>query len=602
MVLTRSQKRTLESDFEYIIIKRPKLALGDTEGADPEHTEGTCTDTEGTYADTEGTYADTEGADTTECNEGADTTECTEGADTTECTEGGKDPRQVWDPRGVYMKFGKLIESIYEGTFFERVPIEDRKKKLKMAFSEREISEMTSQLEALQKEYKNNAPSIIQILQSNLSDPEKRKSLEKIHCLANCEVLSTEYNTTLKALDASINKRYPAELEELDAQLLQATKTFEYTDNYREKVLKSKMPFRNKVIAYKRLEIMESYEESDSSEYAKHKNWMDTLLSIPFDAAIQPQYTQKIDYIRSVRNVLDKHLSFLEKPKDQIINIVTQQLRNPNCNINAIGLYGVKGVGKTKITQSISEALGRPFRTISLGGESDSSILTGHHFTYVGSTPGRLIDILRETNCTNPIILFDELDKVSSTNHGKEIIGNLIHLTDTSTNNKYNYDRYFAGLEFDLSKVLFVFTYNDATKVDRILLDRLFKIKIDNYTFKEKLEITNKHIIKNVLSQFDYNDQVTFADEAVEYIVKSSKDDEGMRDIKRKFEIIVSRINTLFHTQSTDNVVRLRYNSLYPFYTTLPVKVPQDHIDTLLCDSFSRSDNDDTPIPFGMYV
>jgi ATP-dependent Lon protease len=291
-------------------------------------------------------------------------------------------------------------------------------------------------------------------------------------------------------------------------------------------------------------------------------------------------------------------------------------MRNPDFTINAIGLYGGKGLGKTQIVKSISEALHRPYRTISLGGESDSTLLTGHGFTYVGSCPGRIIEILRETKCTNPIILFDELDKVSQTHHGKEIIGNLIHLTDTTTNNKYNYDKYFAGIEFDLSKVLFVFTYNDASKVDPILADRLFKIHVDNYSFKEKLEITKLHIIPNILEQYRFSNKnfISVSDEAVKYIVDSSKSDQGMRDIKRKFEIVVSRVNTLLLTKPEDNIVKLKYKSLYSYYNkdsnidhgsngnTSSVCIIKDHIDILLSDSATNdSDNIDKP-PFGMYI
>jgi ATP-dependent Lon protease len=295
-------------------------------------------------------------------------------------------------------------------------------------------------------------------------------------------------------------------------------------------------------------------------------------------------------------------LSFLEKPKDQIINIVTQSIRNPNAGINAIGLWGSKGLGKTSIVKSISEALNRPYRSISLGGESDSSVLTGHGFTYVGSNPGRIIEILRETKCMNPIILVDELDKVSQTYQGKEIIGTLIHLTDMTTNSKYTYDRYFSGIEFDLSKVLFIFTYNDPEKVDKILADRLFKIKVENYNIKEKLEITKQHIIKNVLQEFNFTENdISFGEECINYIVNSSNNDEGMRDIKRKIEIITSRINTLLLTSKEDNVINLKYKNLYSEYSQLPLAVKKEHVDTFLEESISSSDTSSAP-PFGMYT
>jgi ATP-dependent Lon protease len=231
-----------------------------------------------------------------------------------------------------------------------------------------------------------------------------------------------------------------------------------------------------------------------------------------------------------------------------------------------------------------------------LGGESDASLLTGHGFTYVGSCPGRLIEVLRESKCMNPVVLIDEVDKISETHHGKEIVGTLIHLTDTTTNKKYNYDKYFSGIEFDLSKVLFVFTYNDPDKVDKILSDRLFKIKVDNYTKREKLEIAEKHLIKNILRDYNFTDQdVKVEKEAMEYIVEHSHRNEGMRDIKRKLQIIVSRINTLMLTTGIEEIVKLKYRKLAEHFKCLPVIVRKEHVDTLLEESMTQTPSDDPP-------
>ncbi len=501
-----------------------------------------------------------------------------------------------------YEQFHDIIDSIYGGEFFERVPLEDRKKKLKETLSKEEIKDLNEQLQKIKSFYNNNSPSVIDILKMNVSMEQKQKLLEKVHCLVNSEVLTPEYNSNLKFLTSNISSENDPELMKLEEQILKSSLNNGFADSYRTKILKSKMSFENKVIAYKKLEIMETYEETDTSEYAKYKAWMDALLSVPFGVYNESGITQESSlediqqYIKTVRNTLDRKLSFLEKPKDQIINIVTQMIRNPDVNINAIGLHGPAGVGKTSIVASIAEALGRPYATISLGGESDASSLTGHGFTYVGSGNGRLIDILKNTKTMNPIVLIDELDKVSETHHGKEIIGTLIHLTDSTTNNKYNYDKYFAGVEFDLSKVLFVFTYNDPSKVDKILADRLFKIKVDNYNFKEKMEITTKHIIPYMLDKFKFKrDDIMFSEEAIKYLVSSSNKAEGMRDVKTKIKIILSRLNTLLLTNEEDNIINLKYKKLYPYYKTLPVTIPDNHIDTLLDESISSEKSDEPP-------
>jgi ATP-dependent Lon protease len=504
-----------------------------------------------------------------------------------------------------YDTFMEYVDGIYSGNFFERTPVEEKKKRFQKMYTKEEIKQFNDELEILHKIYNETSPSIVDILKMDIHVSQKQKLLEKIHHLTNAEILSSEYNSSLKYLLTNINKTQDQELFELEKQIIKCAQSDDLSDDYRKKILKSKMSFQNKVLAYKRLEVMERYEDSDSSEFAKYKNWMDILLSLPFGTVIEDTLNRNennVEYLQNVRTVLDKRLSFLEKPKDQILNLVSQMIKNPSFSINAIGLFGCVGTGKSSIVKSMAEALGRPYRAISLGGESDSSMLSGHNFTYVGSSPGRLIEILNETKCMNPVILFDEVDKVSQTHHGKEIIGTLIHLTDSTTNSKYNYDRYFSGIEFDLSKVLFVFTYNDPTKVDRILADRLFKIKVDNYNMKEKLEITNKHIISTILDQYGFTkDDILFKEDSVHYIVHSSKNDKGMRDIKRKFEIIVSRINTLLMTRDNEDIIKLKYKSLQAHYTTLPVTVLPEHIDIFLCDS-STNDMEEKAPPEHMYI
>lgn len=514
-----------------------------------------------------------------------------------------EDEEYINKPKDEYDQYLKHMGSIYDGNFFTRVSIDDRKSKLKSKYTIDEIKNMNEQLKTLNDAYKSNAPNITDILNMDIDIIQKQKLLEKVYQYSNSEILSPEYTNNLKFLTTNIKQYQNTELQALEQEILKSSENIEYSDNYKEKILRSKMSFENKVIAYKRLEVMESFEATDTSEYSKYKAWMDILLSIPYQSMVNNKINETKNFIKNVRTVLDKRLSFLERPKDQVLNIVTQMIRNPDFTINAIGLHGPKGVGKTFLVKSISEALGRPYRTISLGGESDSSLLTGHGFTYVGSCPGRIIEILRETKCTNPIILFDELDKVSETHHGKEIIGNLIHLTDSTTNNKYNYDKYFSGLEFDLSKVLFIFTYNDASKVDPILADRLFKIRVDNYSIPEKMEITKKHLINTIFKEYCFTNQdIRFEESAINYIVESSRSDQGMRDIKRKFEIVISRVNTLLLTDPEEDIIRLKYKKLYSHYKqdVKPVKILREHIDVLLSDSITE-DKNDSPPP-GMYI
>jgi len=515
-------------------------------------------------------------------------------------------------------KFSDNIESIYDGTFFERVPLEDQHDKLKEVVDLTDLKYFNKQLNKLRNTYKNSCPSIIDILKTDLPTNKKQELLEKVHLFTNSETLTPEYNHNLKVLNDCIIKNPNQKLIELEKEVNEKCNNYDSENDLKFKLLNSPMSLENKAIAYNRYKLLSSYNENaDSSEGFKYKVWIDTLLRIPFgiyktpQISIQdpndPEYNTNVrSYLKNVRTVLDKKLSFLEKPKDQILNMITHTLKNNNAKFNAIGLHGVRGLGKTTLIASISEAIDRPFRMISLGGESDVSMLTGHNFTYIGSIPGRIIEILKETKCMNPIILFDELDKVSETEHGKEIIGALIHLTDNTTNHKYNYDKYFAGIEFDLSKIMFVFTYNDSTKINKILSDRLYKIHIENYTNNEKFTIVKTHLISNVLNDYFFTkDDIIFPDETIHYIIKKSNENgenEGMRDIKRKLQIIVSRINTLLLTSSSDNIIKLSYNVLYEKYTTLPIQINNKDIDILLNNSDSNDNTTFNQPPFGMYT
>ena len=514
--------------------------------------------------------------------------------------------------------FTDNVESIYDGSFFERVPLEDNHTKLKNNIKYKDLKRLNSQLIKLKKNYKNSCPSIISVLSMNISNEKKQDLLEKVYMFTNSEIMSSEYYKNLKALNNVLNENnnIDNEFQELEKEL-EKNCSFNVKNDMKTKILKSNMSMQNKVIAYNKFKILESYNDESDSEYFKYKIWLDSLLQIPFGIyktiTLTNQHESR-EYLKKIRVKLDEKLSFLEKPKDQFINMISHSIKNPDANFNAIGLHGIRGTGKTSLVSSLAEAINRPYRIISLGGESDASGLTGHHFTYIGSTAGRIAEILKETQCMNPVILFDEIDKTSDTPQGKEIISALIHLTDTTTNKKYTYDKYFSGIEFDLSKIMFVFTYNDSEKVNKILSDRLYKIRIDNYTDNEKYTIVQKHLIPNVLKEYNFNKNIiSFPDESIKHIIKlsnSSGGSDGMRDIKGKLNTIISRINTLLSTNKSDNIIRLDYKSLYNKYATdtlpdtspyISVNVTISDIDILLKNSDTSSIINDN-IPFGMYM
>jgi ATP-dependent Lon protease len=184
----------------------------------------------------------------------------------------------------------------------------------------------------------------------------------------------------------------------------------------------------------------------------------------------------------------------------------------------------------------------RPFSIIAMGGSSNGSTLEGHNYTYVGSTWGKIVDIIIEKKCMNPIIFIDELDKVSKTEHGREIIGILTHLIDKTQNTHFQ-DRYFTGIDLDLSKALFIFSYNDVSLIDRILLDRIHRIKFDYLNLQEKIVIVKRYILPETYKLMGLDNIIHIEDEVIEYIIEEYTNEPGVRKLKQLIFDIVGEIN-----------------------------------------------------------
>ena len=258
---------------------------------------------------------------------------------------------------------------------------------------------------------------------------------------------------------------------------------------------------------------------------------------------------KKSIYLNKVEDILTKSVYGHNHAKTEIKRLIAQWM-NGSMNGAVIGLHGPPGTGKTMLCKKgIANCLldekgdARPFAFLAVGGSTNGSILEGHSYTYMGSTWGRIADILMETKCMNPIIYIDELDKVSKTEHGREIIGILTHLTDPSQNTEFT-DRYFAGIKLDLSKAIFVFSYNDAALVDRILYDRITEIKVKPLTKEDKIVICNSYLLPEIYDAvgFDKNN-IIFEDDIISFIIDTYTYEAGVRKIKEKLYEIIREIN-----------------------------------------------------------
>jgi ATP-dependent Lon protease len=319
---------------------------------------------------------------------------------------------------------------------------------------------------------------------------------------------------------------------------------------YRLTLLESEIPVIFKAAAMKKISSLR-YMEPGSGEFYKIKNWVDTFMRIPFSEYqtlpinINDGVDKCHEFMENAQKTLNDAVYGLNDAKMQIMQMLGQLITNPQAIGSAIAIHGPPGTGKTSLVkEGISKILNRPFAFIALGGATDSSFLEGHGYTYEGSTWGKIVQILIDSKCMNPVIYFDELDKISDTPKGEEIAGILTHLTDTSQNSQFH-DKYFAEIDFDLSKCLFIFSYNDESKVNPILKDRMYRIQTKGYNQKQKSVISNDYLLPRIREQVKFGpEDIIIPDQTLHYIIDNHcNKEDGVRNLKRCLEIIYTKLN-----------------------------------------------------------
>lgn len=356
---------------------------------------------------------------------------------------------------------------------------------------------------------------------------------------------------------------------------------------YRLALLESNIPAKTKAVVLQKLNVLKSMQPSDS-EYYKMKNWVDGFMRVPHGIynSLEVKMSDGQDvchkFIETANETLNNCVYGLNDAKLQIMQMVGQWITNPSAVGTAIAIKGPMGTGKTTLVKDgISKILGREFAFIALGGTSDASFLEGHSYTYEGSQWGKILSILMESKCMNPVIYFDELDKISDTSKGEEIIGILTHLTDTTQNSQFH-DKYFSEVDFDLSKCLFIFSYNDESKVNPILRDRMYRIQTKGYDTKEKMIIARKHLLPKIREQVNFEEgDVVLPDDTLSYIITNDnfcQGEQGVRNLKRCLEIIHTKLN-LFRLVKSDSKM---FEKDMKIEVKFPFTVERKHVDTLI--------------------
>ena len=417
---------------------------------------------------------------------------------------------------------------------------------------------------------------------------EKYEELIDKQMLKNSEESNMEYYHYLE-------KEKKAEIYKLTQEI------YEYNGSnipLRFKVIESHMDMKTKAIALENIDKMSEMDVS-TGEHSKMDHWINGLMRIPFgkynSIPINPDNSihEKREFIKNTYKTLDKSIYGHKEAKTHILQVIGKWMKNPDSGGNVLAIQGPMGNGKTTLVkEGISKVLNRPFHFIALGGASDSAYFDGHCYTYEGSHWGRIVQILQDSKCMNPIIYFDELDKISDTSKGDEITHMLTHITDPSQNSLFQ-DNYFPGVHLDLSKALFIFSYNDESKVDKILKDRMYVIHTKGFKTEDKIKICNEYLIPEIYDTFAFSkEEIIFSDDILKNIIeKYTEGEEGVRNLKRCIETIVSKIN--IHILSDgDSGLSFQLKDI-----SLPVKLTSEHIEILL-----KTDNKDDKPPYGMYL
>ena len=346
---------------------------------------------------------------------------------------------------------------------------------------------------------------------------------------------------------------------------------------YRISLLEANIPVRYKAAAMKKINALRGMEPG-SGEYYKIKTWIDTFMKIPFNkySSLNLSLEDGVDkchaFMEDSLKTLNDAAFGLNDAKLQIMQMLGQLLTNPRALGTSIGIYGPPGTGKTSLVkEGISKILKRPFAFIPLGGASDGAYLTGHGVTYEGSVWGKIVQAIIDAGSMEIVFFFDEVDKISDTAKGAEIEGIMTHLIDTSQNSEFH-DSFFCDIDFDLSKCFFIFSYNDESKVNPILRDRMYKIQTKGYNQAEKTIIANKYLLPKLMEQVKFAEgQIIIPDAVIHYIVDNfCNKEDGVRNMKRCLEIIYTKLNLYRLMKSGVNLFEtdMSLNVEFPFTIT----------------------------------
>lgn len=376
--------------------------------------------------------------------------------------------------------------------------------------------------------------------QSVLDNFDPILRLRRVNELLNKEIdvltVQAEINTQARAdIDRSQREYFlRQQLKAIQSELGEGNELFEEIEQYRDKILKAKMPSHAEEEALRQLKKLERM-HPDTAETATLRNWLDIMTELPWSKASKDNLN-----LKKAEKILDEDHYGLERVKERIVEALAVRKLREKPKGSILCLVGPPGVGKTSLGRSIARALNRKFVRISLGGLHDEAEIRGHRRTYVGAMPGRIIQAVQQAETNNPLIMLDEIDKVGADFRGDPSSA-LLEVLDPEQN--FSFRDNYLNVTFDLSNAMFMTTANVLDTIQPALRDRMEIISLSGYTEEEKLEIARRHLVpKQVEENGLENTDAKFDRKALAKIIGEYTQEAGLRQLEREIGKVCRKI------------------------------------------------------------
>lgn len=398
--------------------------------------------------------------------------------------------------------------------------------------------------------------------QSVLDLVDQTARLRRVNELLNKEInvltVQQEINSQAKGeIDRSQREFYlRQQLKAIQQELGEGNELAEEINAYREKIAEAKMPEKVEEEALRQLKKLERM-HPDAAEAATLRNYLDVMVNLPWSKSSK----DNLD-LKKAEQILNEDHYGLDKVKERILEALAVRKIKDKAKGPILCLVGPPGVGKTSLGRSIARALGRKFVRLSLGGVHDEAEIRGHRRTYVGSMPGRIIQSIQQAGTNNPLIMLDEIDKVSSDFRGDPSSA-LLEVLDPEQNNSFR-DNYL-GVPFDLSNVMFMTTANVLDTIQPPLRDRMEVIRLSGYTDIEKLAIVKTHILKKQMEENGITSKhIAISDSAIRMIINQYTRESGLRQLEREIGAVCRKVARKV-AEGHDKIIRVTAKNLHEF-------------------------------------